>query len=71
MNQQFPIPKESANIIELDNVSFKYFNSEPIFENLNLSIPNNTHTILTGPNGSGKSTLLGLISEFYIHKMEL
>ena len=57
------LKKESANIIELDNVSFKYFNSEdPIFENLNLSIPNNTHTILTGPNGSGKSTLLGLIS---------
>ena len=29
---------------------------------MNLSIPKNTHTILTGPNGSGKSTLLGLIS---------
>jgi ATP-binding cassette, subfamily B, bacterial AbcA/BmrA len=55
--------KESKNIIEIENLSFEYFNSdEPIFEELNLSIPKNTHTILTGPNGSGKSTLLGLIS---------
>ena len=54
---------ESKNIIEIENLSFEYFNSdEPIFEELNLSIPKNTHTILTGPNGSGKSTLLGLIS---------
>tara|TARA_B110000444_G_C18836032_1_gene595998 strand:+ start:1 stop:846 length:846 start_codon:yes stop_codon:yes gene_type:complete len=55
--------KENKNVIEISNLSFKYFNSEDyIFENLDLSIPVNQHTILTGPNGSGKSTLLGLIS---------
>ncbi len=54
---------ENSNIIELKNVSFTYFNSEEkIFEDLNISIERNTHTILTGPNGSGKSTLLGLIA---------
>ncbi len=49
--------------IRLENLSFKYFNSEElIFEKVNLEIPKNSHTIITGPNGSGKSTLLGLIS---------
>ena len=52
--------------IELNNVSFSYFNSEEvIFENVNLEIPKNTHTLIMGPNGSGKSTLLGLISGIY------
>ena len=52
--------------IELNNVSFSYFNSdEVIFENVNLEIPKNTHTLIMGPNGSGKSTLLGLISGIY------
>lgn|GEM_PF-2660498 len=49
--------------IKLENISFKYFNSDDyIFKEIDLSIPINTHTIITGPNGSGKSTLLGLIS---------
>ena len=49
--------------IRIENLSFKYFNSdEIIFENVNLEILKNSHTIITGPNGSGKSTLLGLIS---------
>ena len=53
----------SKNIIEIENLYFKYFNSEDyIFEDLNLNLPFQKHTILTGPNGSGKSTLLGLMS---------
>jgi ABC-type bacteriocin/lantibiotic exporter with double-glycine peptidase domain len=60
----FIYKKENTNnVIELKNLSFKYFNSEEyIFEDINLSIKSNTHNILTGPNGSGKSTLLGLMS---------
>jgi len=55
-----------SNAVELNGVSFKYFNSdEIIFNNLNLSFSKNKHTILTGPNGSGKSTLLGIISQIY------
>ena len=55
--------EHSDKVIEIENLSFKYFNSEDyIFENLSLSLPVGKHTILTGPNGSGKSTLLGLIS---------
>jgi len=56
--------------IKIENLSYKYFNSdEYIFENINLEIAKNTHTIITGPNGSGKSTLLGLIAGvFYSQK---
>ena len=54
---------KSQNAIEVENLHFKYFNSEEfIFENLNLKIKKDSHNILTGPNGSGKSTLLGLVS---------
>ncbi len=54
---------ESKNAIEIENLQFKYFNSDEfIFENLNLNIKKNSHNILTGPNGSGKSTLLGLVA---------
>ncbi len=52
-----------SEFIVFDDVEFKYFDSEEnIFENLNLTIPLNKHTIITGPNGSGKSTLIGLMS---------
>lgn len=52
--------------IQIENVTFQYFNSdEPIFKNLNLTIPRQTHTIITGPNGSGKSTLLGVIAGIF------
>ena len=54
---------KSQNAIEIENLHFKYFNSEEfIFENLNLKFKKNSHNILTGPNGSGKSTLLGLVA---------
>ena len=52
--------------VKFNNINFKYFNSEDyIFENLDLTIPKNRHTVITGPNGSGKSTLLGLISQVF------
>ena len=63
-SQNFKLINE--DIINLKNVSFQYFNSDkPIFQNVNLKIKKNTHTIITGPNGSGKSTLLGLLSGIY------
>ena len=38
---------------------------EKIFNNLNLSLPKDQHTVITGANGSGKSTLLGLIAKVF------
>ena len=57
---------DSEIAIQFKNVNFKYFNSdEQIFNNLDLSIMKNKHTVITGPNGSGKSTLLGLLSGIF------
>lgn len=62
----FTIKNSTNTAVTFENVSFKYFNSnEYIFEDLNLIIPKNKHTVITGPNGSGKSTLLGLVSQVY------
>ncbi len=61
----FKLLNDTKGII-LKDVNFSYINSEDlIFQNLNLEIPKNSHTLLMGPNGSGKSTLLGLISGIY------
>ena len=52
--------------IIFENVNFKYFGSnEYMFENLNLNIEKNKHTVITGLNGTGKSTLIGLMSGIY------
>tara|TARA_A100001015_G_scaffold153353_1_gene170182 strand:- start:833 stop:2443 length:1611 start_codon:yes stop_codon:yes gene_type:complete len=53
----------SSFAIEAKNITFQYFNSdEYIFEDLNITIEKNKHTIITGPNGTGKSTILGILS---------
>lgn len=53
--------------IILENVEFKYFGaSNNLYENLNLNIYRDKHTVITGANGTGKSTLLGLLSGVFI-----
>jgi|TARA_B100000212_G_scaffold341608_1_gene325279 ABC-type multidrug transport system fused ATPase/permease subunit len=50
----------------INNLTFQYLGTDELmFDNLNLVIPRNKHTIITGPNGSGKSTLLGLMSGIF------
>ncbi len=62
----YTIDKNISKSIELNNISFKYFRSDEfIFEQLNLNIEKDKHTVITGPNGSGKSTLLGIISRIF------
>ena len=62
----FSVDTNLTKSIIMKGIKFKYFNSdEYIFDNLDLEIEKNKHTIITGPNGSGKSTLLGLISKVY------
>ena len=61
--------KLGINDIKLKSIDFKYRDSNDwIFQNLNLEIKNNTHTVITGQNGSGKSTLLGLISGMLVQE---
>ena len=63
-SENFEIAESSSeNIIEIKNISFKYFGSDHyLFKNLNLNIKKNKHYVIVGTNGSGKSTLLGLAS---------
>ena len=62
----YKVDKELSSAVSIENLSFKYFNSEQyIFKNLELDIKANEHTVITGANGSGKSTLLGLIAGIF------
>lgn len=51
-----------TNIIEINNLSFKYPNSRPIFNNLSLNIEKGKITTLLGKNGCGKSTLIKILA---------
>ena len=65
-SKYYQVKKDANYGIKIENLKFKYFNAEDyIFENLDLEIERNKHTVITGPNGSGKSTLLGLISKVF------
>jgi polar amino acid transport system ATP-binding protein len=50
-----------TNVLELQNVR-KAFGSEVVLNNLSLSVPEHTATVLIGASGSGKSTLLRCIN---------
>lgn len=51
--------------IEINNLSFAYQKNNKIINNLSLSIPGNSFSLLIGPTGCGKSTLLKLIDGLY------
>ncbi len=50
--------------IRFNNVSFGY-NSEPVLQNINLTIKKGQTVALVGPSGGGKSTLADLLPRFY------
>jgi polar amino acid transport system ATP-binding protein len=50
-----------SNVLELINVR-KSFDTELVLNNLSLSVPEHTATVLIGASGSGKSTLLRCIN---------
>jgi polar amino acid transport system ATP-binding protein len=50
-----------SNVLELVNVR-KSFDAEVVLNNLSLSVPEHTATVLIGASGSGKSTLLRCIN---------
>ncbi len=50
--------------IVIQNMSYSYEASQPIFQDFDLKIPGNKITALVGPSGWGKSTLVKLISGY-------
>ena len=51
------------NIIEINNLTFKYNNKNALFENLNVDIEKGKITTLLGKNGCGKSTLIKILAK--------
>ena len=54
------IEKRQIKFIDLKNICFSYGASEPILKEINLSISQYDHVVLTGSSGTGKSTLLDI-----------
>ena len=50
------------NIIEINNLTFKYDNKNALFEGLNVNIEKGKITTLLGKNGCGKSTLIKILA---------
>jgi len=56
----------SAGDIKLDNVSFKYTPiSDPVLQDVSITIPRGKTTAIVGSSGSGKTTLIKLLLGFY------
>ncbi|CAB3242824.1 unnamed protein product [Arctia plantaginis] len=54
-----------TSTIEFKDVSFKYINGKPIFNNLSFSIPAGKKIGIVGGSGSGKSTMVRLLFRFF------
>ncbi|WP_069790326.1 ABC transporter ATP-binding protein [Cyanobacterium sp. IPPAS B-1200] len=51
--------------IHLKDVTFSYFEREPVLQHLNLDIPAGKTTAIVGSTGSGKSTIIKLLLRLY------
>ncbi|XP_063532142.1 iron-sulfur clusters transporter ABCB7, mitochondrial isoform X1 [Cydia strobilella] len=56
---------QNTATIEFRDVSFKYINGKPIFNNLSFTIPAGKKIGIVGSSGSGKSTMVRLLFRFF------
>jgi ATP-binding cassette subfamily F protein 2 len=55
---QLPVP-----VLAIENVSFAYPNSQPLYKDVDFGVDLQTRVALVGPNGAGKTTLFKLICD--------
>ena len=67
-----PLPEPAAPAagpstfdVSFDRVSFGYAGDNPVLDDVSLSLPAKTTTVLVGPSGAGKTTILRLLARFY------
>lgn len=60
-------PDMMVGHVEFENVSFSYPSrpTQPVLEQVTLTLPANTTTALVGSSGAGKSTIVSLLQRFY------
>jgi ATP-binding cassette, subfamily B, multidrug efflux pump len=69
--EEIPDPKDAITIenpkgnIRFDHVSFRYKESVPLMEDLNLDFKPGETVAIVGPTGAGKTTLVNLLMRFY------
>lgn len=63
MGLAFPAPKHhSDRPVVLENITFAYPDSEPLYKDLSIWLERGMKAALVGPNGAGKTTLLKLFA---------
>lgn len=61
-----PVKEDTPNIIEFENVQFKYADmAELLMTDFNLEVEEGEMIAIVGPTGAGKSTLINLLERFY------
>ena len=59
------LPNGEPIDIRLEAVTFRYPGRPPILQNISLTFPKGTLTVLQGESGSGKSTIVALLQRLY------
>ena len=60
------LPRETIRgAIRLENITFAYYQGQPVIKNLDLEIPAGKTIAIVGSTGSGKSTIVKLLLRFY------
>ncbi len=62
--QPRPLPRHRKEI-HFQKVSFRYNDTQPVLDEVDLRVPFGETVAIVGPNGCGKSTLVNLIPRFY------
>ncbi|WP_149827337.1 ABC transporter ATP-binding protein [Streptomyces tailanensis] len=70
-DEQIPDPaipqrlRQVTGRVEFEQVSFRYEPTEPLIENLDLTVTPHQTVAIVGPTGAGKTTLVNLLMRFY------